>query len=136
VVALTHLLVERAQGGYFVSVQNPVLLSERDEPQPDLTLLRRRPDPAAPTPPDARDALAVVEVSDTTLSYDRNVKLPLYAQAGISEAWVIDLEAGDVEVHSGPAPDGYRESRSFGSGDRLVSGIVEGLSVPVDEVLG
>jgi Uma2 family endonuclease len=136
VVALTHLLVERAQGGYFVSVQNPVRLSERDEPQPDLTLLRRKPDPAAPGPPDPEDVLAVVEVSDTTLSYDRNVKLPLYARAGISEAWVIDLETGNVEVHSGPAPDGYRESRSFGSGDHLVSGIVEGLSVPVDEVLG
>ena len=78
----------------------------------------------------------VVEVSDTTLSYDRNVKLPLYARAGISEAWVIDLEARNVEVHSGPAPNGYRESRSFGSGDSLVSGTVEGLSVPVDEVLG
>ena len=51
VVALTHLLVERAQGRYFVSVHNPVRLSERDEPQPDLTLLRRRPDPAAPNPP-------------------------------------------------------------------------------------
>jgi Uma2 family endonuclease len=136
VVALTHLLVERAQGGYFVSVQNPVRLSERDEPQPDLTLLRRKPDPAAPGPPDPEDVLVVVEVSDTTLSYDRNVKLPSYAQAGIPEAWVIDLEAGNVEVHSGPAPNGYRESRSFGSGDGLVSGTVEGLSVPVDEVLG
>jgi Putative restriction endonuclease len=51
VVSLTQLLVERAQGQYFVSVQNPVRLSERDEPQPDLTLLKRRPDPAAPSPP-------------------------------------------------------------------------------------
>jgi Uma2 family endonuclease len=135
VVALTHLLVERAQGRYFVSVQNPVRLSERDEPQPDLTLLRRRPDPAAPSPPDPEGVLAVVEVSDTTLSYDRNVKLPLYARTGISEAWVIDLKVGNVEAHSEPAPDGYRESRSFGSGDRVASGIVEGLSVSLDEVL-
>lgn len=67
---------------------------------------------------------------------DRNVKLPLYARAGISEAWVIDLKAGNVEVHSEPAPDCYRESRSFGSGDRVASGIAEGLSVPVDEALG
>jgi Uma2 family endonuclease len=136
VVALTHLLVERAQGRFFVSVQNPVRLSERDEPQPDLTLLRRRPDPAAPGPPDPEDVLAVVEVSDTTLSYDRNVKLPLYARAGISEAWVIDLKANNVEVHSEPAPDRYRESRSCGSGDLVTSGVAEGLSVPVDEVLG
>jgi Uma2 family endonuclease len=136
VVALTHLLVERAQGRYFVSVQNPVRLSERDEPQWDLTLLRRKPDPAASGPPDAEDVLAVVEVSDTTLCYDRNVKQPLYARARISEAWVIDLKAGNVEVHSEPVPDGYRESRSFGSGDRVASGIAEGFSVPVDEVFG
>jgi Uma2 family endonuclease len=128
VVSLTQLLVERAQGQYFVSVQNPVRLSERDEPQPDLTLLKRRPDP--------RDILAVVEVSDTTLSYERNINLPLYARAGISEAWVSDLQAGNVEVHSEPAPDGYHESRSFGSGDCVASGIVEWLSVPVDGVLG
>jgi Uma2 family endonuclease len=113
-----------------VSVQNPVRLSERDEPQPDLTLLRKRPDPAAPGPPGPKDILAVVEVSDTTLSYDRNVKLPLYARAGISEAWIVDLKAGNIEVHSEPASDGYRESLSF------ASGIVERLSVPVDEVLG
>jgi Uma2 family endonuclease len=136
VVALTHLLVERAQGRYFVSVQNPVRLSERDEPQPDLTLLRKRPDPAAPGPPGPKDILAVVEVSDTTLSYDRNVKLPLYARAGISEAWIVDLKVGNIEVHSEPASDGYRESLSFASGNRVASGIVERLSVPVDEVLG
>jgi Uma2 family endonuclease len=136
VVALTHLLVELAQGRYFVSVQNPVRLSERDEPQPDLTLLRRRPDPAAPSPPNPEDVLAVVEVSDTTLSYDRNVKLPLYARAGISEAWVIDLKAGNVEVHSEPSPEGYGESHAFGSDECVASGTVEGLSVPVDEVLG
>jgi Uma2 family endonuclease len=129
VVALTHLLVEWAQGRYFVSVQNPVRLSERDEPQPDLTFLKRRTDPAAPCLPDP-------EVSDTTLSYDRNVKLPLYARAGIPEAWVIDLNAGNAEVHSQPAPEAYGESRSFGSGNYVASGIAEGLSVPVDEMLG
>jgi Uma2 family endonuclease len=136
VVALTHLLAERAQDRYFVSVHNPVRLSENDESQPDLTLLRRRPDPAAPSPPEPKEVLAVVEVSDTTLSFERNVKLPLYARVGNSEDWVIDLKAGNVELHSEPAPDGYRESRYFATGERVASGIVEGLSVPVDEVLG
>jgi Uma2 family endonuclease len=136
VVALTHLLVERARGRYFVSVQNPVLLAERDEPQPDLALLVRSPDPAAPGPPGPEDVLAVIEVSDTTLSYDRSVKLPLYARAGIPEAWVVDLEARGVGVHSDPAPNGYRASRSFGPGEAVVSGVAGGLSVPVDEVVG
>ncbi len=136
VVALTHLLVGPSEGRWFVSAQNPVRLSERDEPQPDLTLLRVRPDPAAPAPPGPEDVLAVIEVSDTTLSYDRNVKLPLYARAAIPEAWIVDLAGRKVEVHSEPGQGGYRASRSFGLGEAIVSTAVEGVSLAVDEVLG
>src|SRR5215218_7227158 len=80
VVALSHLLVEASGGRFFVSVQNPVRLGERNEPQPDLSLLGRRPRPEASAPPGPEDVLVVVEVSDTTLSYDKNTKLPLYAR--------------------------------------------------------
>jgi Uma2 family endonuclease len=136
VVALTHLLVEVSGGRWFVSAQNPVRLSELDEPQPDLSLLGRRPRPDAPAPPGPGDVLAVVEVSDTTLAYDRNVKLPLYARAGIAEAWIVDLAGLRVEVHSEPGPGGYRASRSFGPGGAIVSAALGGVSLSVDEVLG
>jgi Uma2 family endonuclease len=136
VVALTHLLVEASGRRWFVSAQNPVRLSERDEPQPDLSLLGRRPNPGAPAPPGPEDVLLVVEVSDTTLSYDRNVKLPLYAQAGIAEAWIVDLAGQKVEVHHGPGPRGYRDLWAFGPGEKVSSAVVGGLSVPVDAVLG
>lgn len=135
VVGLTHLLVERSQSRFFVSVQNPVRLSERDEPEPDLSLLRTRPGPGATGPPGPEDVLLVIEVSDTTLSYDRNVKVPLYARAGVPEAWIVDLAGRKVEVHSGPGPDGYRASRSFGPGETIVSQAAEGFSLQVDEVL-
>jgi Uma2 family endonuclease len=136
VVALTHLLVEASGGRFFVSAQNPVRLSGRDEPQPDVSLLRRRPHPDAPAPPGPDDVLAVIEVSDTTLSYDKSVKLPLYARAGIPEAWIVDLAGRKVEVHHGPGPRGYGDSRAFGPGERIVSAAVGGLSVPVDALLG
>ncbi|HET7479257.1 MAG TPA: Uma2 family endonuclease [Rubrobacteraceae bacterium] len=136
VVALNHLLVGASGGRFFVSVQNPVRLGERDEPQPDLSLLGRRPRPEASAPPGPEDVLAVVEVSDTTLSYDRNTKLPLYARAGIPEAWIVDLAGQKVEVYYHPDPDGYRTARSFEAGEWIISGAVEGLSVAVDEVLG
>lgn len=138
VVFLNHLLVERSGSGgqYFVSVQNPVRLGERDEPQPDLSLLRNRPDPGAAAPPGPGEVLVAIEVADTTLSYDKNVKLPLYARAGIPEAWIVDLGRSTVELHSDPGPDGYRASRSFGAGQRVASSIVEDLSIVVDEVLG
>ncbi len=136
VVALTHLLVERSEGRWFVSVQNPVRLGERDEPQPDLSLLRGRPERGAAAPPGPDDVLVVIEVSDTTLSYDRTVKLPLYARAGIPEVWIVDVGARRVEVYAEPGTEGYRASRSFGQGELVVSGAVEGLSLPVGEVLG
>ena len=77
------------------------------------------------------------------LGYDharrhRNVKLPLYARAAIPEVWIVDLNGRAVEVHSAAseAADGYRESRSFGPGERIISGTIEGLSISVEEVLG
>ena len=150
VVALNHLLVEASEGRWFVSVQNPVRLGERDEPEPDLSLLKGRPDPAAPGPPGPDDLLVVVEVSDTTLSYDRNVKLPLYAAARIPEAWIVDLQDRKVEVYAdpgaGPASmggsaqgyqtSGYHVSSSYAPGETIVSETIAGLSLPVDEVLG
>ncbi len=136
VVALNHLLVEASGGRYFVSVQNPVRLGERDEPQPDLSLLKARPDPEAEAPPGPEEVVLVVEVSDTTLSYDINVKLPLYAQSGVPEAWIVDLAGRRVEIHSDPGPVGYRLRRSFAPGERISSRVMERLSIRVDEVLG
>jgi Uma2 family endonuclease len=136
VVALSHLLVEASGGRFFVSVQNPVRLGERNEPQPDLSLLGRRPRPEASAPPGPEDVLVVVEVSDTTLSYDKNTKLPLYARAGIPEAWIVDLAGRKVEVHHGLRRGGYGGSWTFGPGEKISSAVIGGISLPVDTVLG
>ena len=73
----------------FVSVQNPLVLFGKEEPQPDLVLLRRSAERSDAFSSD--EALLVVEVADTSLRYDRETKLPLYAAAGIPEAWIVDL---------------------------------------------
>lgn len=136
VVTLTHLLVQTAGDRYFVSVQNPIRLGRREEPQPDLSLLKTRPDPDVEGPPPGDDVLLVIEVSDTSLAYDKNVKLPLYAKAGIPEVWIVDLPARKVEVYADPAFGGYRSFREAGPGGHVRSETVEGLALPVDEVLG
>ncbi len=135
VVALTHLLVIASGGRYFVSTQNPVSLGDGDEPQPDLNLLRCRPDPAAPRPPGPEDILLVVEVSDTTFAYDRRVKLPLYARAGIPEMWIVDLKNGSVEVYAGPSSGGYARVRRYGRRYELRSETVPDLLLPVADIL-
>jgi Uma2 family endonuclease len=78
-----------------VSIQGPLRLSAYSEPQPDLALLRPRSDEYASEPPTASDAFLLMEVSDATLSFDREVKAKLYAEHGVAELWIIDL-AGRV----------------------------------------
>lgn len=86
VTNLNRILVEQARGRCFLGVQNPVGAVDDSEPQPDFSLLRKLLDPEAGDPPPKEDALVVIEVSDTTHSYDRDVKLPLYAETGTPEA--------------------------------------------------
>ena len=130
---LNMLLTRFAEDRYVVSVQNPLTISEYGEPQPDLVLLRNRPVGRLPGP---EDVALLIEVSDTTLSYDRNVKLPRYAAAGVAELWICDLEGRKITAYSQPSPDGYAVSREHGPGQRIRSESVEDLSVAVDEVLG
>ena len=108
---LNALLVLPLGDRAIVSVQQPVILSDDTEPQPDLTVLRRRPVPYKDREAYAEDVLLLIEVADTSLAYDRSTKLRLYAEAGISEYWVVDCEAEAVEVHRDPGPDGYRDVR-------------------------
>jgi Uma2 family endonuclease len=83
------------------------------------------------------EVVLVVEVSDSTLSYDKNVKLPLYARAGIPEAWIVDLQGDVVEVHAGPRAYGYaRTSRYDCEAGRLRSEVLQDLALPVDQILG
>ena len=132
--ALNRLMVLGVGDKAVVSVQNPVRLSEYGEPQPDLTLLRPRDYRESLPVPD--DVLLLIEVSDTTLAYDKNVKLPLYARDGIREVWIVDLPNETVEIHAEPSDGGYNLVRRFRRGDTLRPGALPGLAVPVDVALG
>jgi Uma2 family endonuclease len=130
---LARVLWELTADRYTVSVQNPTVLGERDEPQPDLALLaRHRRRGRVPT---AEDASLVVEVADPSLTYDHEVKLPRYAGAGIREVWIVNLEQDLVEVYSEPGPEAYGVVARFGRGTRVVSATVPGLVFDVAEIL-
>lgn len=92
-----------------VSVQNPIRLNPHNEPQPDLALLRYRDDFYRHAHPGPTDVLLVVEVADTSLRYDLDVKLPLYARHDIPEVWILDLEHRRLEVHRRPEGGTYLE---------------------------
>lgn len=113
VTALTELFSQL--GTHQVSVQNPLGLDRYNEPQPDLVLLRRDRDPAGPML--AEHAALVVEVADSTLAFDRRVKLARYARTGIQELWIVDVEARRLEVYRRPSGQDYEEKLVLQQGD-------------------
>lgn len=119
-----------------VRVQNPIRLGPYSEPQPDLTLLRARPDFYAKAHPGPEDVLLLVEVADTTADLDRNVKVPLYAQARIPEVWLVDLTGECIEVFRRPTPQGYRDISQARRGQRLTLEAFPNLHLPADDLLG
>lgn len=129
----TSRLGERA----IVRVQNPVVLPEEaSELQPDVMLLAPRADFYTGSHPTPRDVLLLIEVADTSLLLDRRVKMPLYARAGIREAWLCDLTTGRVDVHRDITAGRYASVRTFGSAQRLTVESLPNISVTVGELLG
>jgi hypothetical protein len=130
---LNSVLTLALAGVARVRVQNPVVLDTSD-PEPDVSVVRRRSYRAGK--PQSADVYLLVEVADTSLDYDRNVKGPLYARNGIPEYWIIDLNSDTVLVHRGPRPDGtWATTDARRRGDTLDLAALPGVSVPVADVL-
>jgi len=132
---LTQYLVVRVAGRAIVRVQNPIRLGEHSEPQPDVALLKPRPDFYAEAHPGPEDVLLVVEVAETSAAVDREVKVPLYARFGVPEVWLADLAGEQIEVFRQPSAQGYRELRVLRRGDSLAPILLADLLLPVDAVL-
>jgi Uma2 family endonuclease len=104
-----------------VSFQNPVRLGEYSLPQPDLLLLRIRNDGYLKELPKPEDVLLLIEVSDSTIAFDRNEKLPRYAAAQIPEAWIVDTEKQQIEQYSHPNQGRYEKSNVWKIDDVIKS---------------
>ncbi|HEX2643164.1 MAG TPA: Uma2 family endonuclease [Thermoanaerobaculia bacterium] len=133
---LNELLVSRLLGRVTVGVQDPIDLDDYSEPQPDLSILRRREDFYTESHARPEDVLLVIEVADSSLAYDRNLKLPLYAEHGIPEVWLVDLDRSLIEVHRAPDSNGYQTVRTVRRGERLFSVAFPELSLAAEEILG
>lgn len=133
---LDALLNREVRGNAQISTQCPIQFGDHAEPEPDVALLKPREDFYSGAHPAPEDILLVIELSDTTLLYDREVKLPLYARAGIPEAWIVNLPAETVEVHSRPATGEYRETLRAKRGEFVESKRLPSLRLTVDDILG
>ena len=134
IIRLNHLLSRVVGDRAMISPQNPVRLSDSSEPLPDVMLLRPRPDFYTSAHPRPGDVLLLVEVSDSSVDYDRSVKVPLYARHGVPEVWLVDLRQGLVEICRNPAPEGYREVRVARRGDRFTLSTLSDVALSVDDI--
>lgn len=126
---LAKWLILQLQDRAFINFQNPVRLDEFSEPEPDIWVAKSRKDNYRTGHPRPEDILFLIEVSDSSLSKDRLVKLPLYAAAGIPQTWIVNLEEECVEVYTGPSAEGYQRVRVFRKGETIGTEWVDGLEV-------
>lgn len=132
---LSHALHAALAGRAIVSTQDPIRLGPRSEPEPDLALLRPRADFYRDAAPTAADTLLVIEVSDSTSAYDRQVKLPLYARHAIPEVWIVDLEAKLVRFHRRPHDGAYLETSTTATPGPTPVEALPDLSIDLADVL-
>jgi Uma2 family endonuclease len=132
---LNRLFSKQATGRWLVSTQDPVHLDDHSEPQPDLMLLKPAADDYTSRHPVPEDVFLLIEVSDTTLDFDREQKLPLYGRAGISEVWIVNLVARTIEIYREPQFSGYGWHRVLRSGEKASPLAFPDIGVEVAELL-
>ncbi|HVF51537.1 MAG TPA: Uma2 family endonuclease [Pyrinomonadaceae bacterium] len=133
---LTKVLGRLAGDDSIVWVQNPVQLDDYSEPLPDVALLKRREDFYAQANPRPSDVMLVVEVADSSVMYDRQIKIPLYARAGIPEVWLVNLPSETVEIYARPRADAYVETRLVRRDESFAAQTIPDLKMDAQSILG
>ena len=131
----TRLFGESVRRRAIVQIQSSIVLDDRTMPEPDLALLREQADFYRSDDAGPEDVLLLIEVSDSSVGYDRNEKLPRYARAGIPEVWLTILPERVIEAHTEPAGGRYTQMRTFRPGGAISPGCFPDIALSVDEIL-
>lgn len=126
------------RGKHRVRIQNTLVVAEGQVYDPDFMLLKPRPasDPYADRHPDAADVALLIEVCGSSLAKDRDIKLPVYAAAGVPEVWLVDLESETVQVCREPKGERYGSMQTVGGGQELAALCLPGQTVGVSALFG
>ncbi|MFN8424234.1 MAG: Uma2 family endonuclease [Anaerolineae bacterium] len=139
-ISLTRLLVQRLGDRADVLPSSSILLDHWSMPQPDFVVLARPDDPTEyhKRHVEPADCLLIVEVSRSSLRFDRGVKARAYARAGVPEYWIVAVDEGVIEVHREPGADGkgYVSVVRHGRGEAVSPGAFAEVRIGVEEVLG
>ena len=118
-----------------VRVQGSVRLNLYTEPEPDVVLLRPRSDFYASQHPGPADILLIVEIAESSIDYDRDVKARIYAESGVPEYWLADLTANLVSCYSTPSEGTYRSVQQYHRGQTITPQMLPQCPVAVDLLL-
>ena len=134
-ILFTNTFPLQLQGRAIVSIQNPVRLNDGSEPQPDVMLLRWRDDFYRDGHPGPADVLLLIEVSDSSVDFDRNEKLSAYAAAGIPEVWIASRQDRRIESYVDPTGDEYATVRYYGAGESISPQTFPDIALQVDQII-
>jgi len=136
VARLTLLLISAVGPRALIFPQNPVVLDDYSEPQPDIAVLAPQREGYSRVHPSPAEILLLIEVADATLAFDRDRKSLAYARAGVRQTWIVDLSGDEVLVMDSPGPDGYGRVRAVRRGGALEIETLAGVQISADAVLG
>ena len=136
VMRLNSVLPRRLGERALLNPQNPAVIDEFSEPQPDIMLLKPRQDFYTSKHPGPEDILLLIEVSDTTLAYDRGRKLRKYAECGITEVWIVNLKNQTIEQYREPSLSGYSQSRIHRRDEEITIEAFSEVLFAVEELIG
>ncbi|AVZ31193.1 Uma2 family endonuclease [Nodularia spumigena CS-584] len=135
VKCLNKLLYSKLGDRVLIAIQDPIILTNKSEPQPDVALLKPRDDFYETAHPQPQDIFLLIEVADSTVMYDREEKIPLYAEAKIMEVWLIDINAQIVEVYQQPTAAGYQVMQKFTCGQSLSITAFPDVNITINEII-
>lgn len=132
---VSQLLIRQVTEAINVRVQGPLRLTDTWEPQPDILVLKDPADDYTASLPTPADVLLLIEVSDSTLAYDRYTKQAMYAQHGIRELWIVNLVSDILEIYTQPADGTYSMVRVAQRGETVQPTLLPAVMLPVAAML-
>ncbi len=131
----TRLFIQRLDNRAIVYVQSSIIILE-NEPLPDITILQPNPTDYADRYATAEDVLLIIEVADSSLAYDQEIKMPKYAQAGVQELWIVDLNDDMIWVYRNPSNKGYLDIKAHRRGEHMTLLAFSDITLTVNDILG
>ena len=132
---LNRFFSRQIQDSELIAIQDPLRLNDLSEPQPDFMLLRSRSDLYYESHPTADDVLLLIEVAESSLQFDQNQKLRLYALHNIPEYWVLNANNACIEIYRQPVNGAYAKKTTLRAGDKITLSQLDHINIELADIL-